>query len=255
MSEIHQHLEDPSYDDATRFDRLADGETSAEEYRSILAGLDDEPGGWRRCAMAFLEAQALKNDLGELRDRAVSSHAKEKPESPVATQAIQWPVLLAIAASFLAAFGLGYALRSPWPTTRQSDGPVAEENRNSPHDNRQHSQDSALAGNSPANRVKAPLREEDVAETPLQNVTLVVGDDADHAEQFEIPVVYYGDVGDEYFRSQHSAMPPEIREMIERQGHQLRRTQGYVPVTMEDGQQLVVPVEEVEIVPVSWPAF
>ena len=51
-------------DDDIRFDRLVDGELSAEEYRTLLAALDDEPGGWRRCALAFLEAQSLGRELG-----------------------------------------------------------------------------------------------------------------------------------------------------------------------------------------------
>ena len=45
--------------DDHRFDLLADGELSEAQRRELLAGLDDEPGGWRQCATAFLEAQAL----------------------------------------------------------------------------------------------------------------------------------------------------------------------------------------------------
>ena len=252
MNELHPS-DTMAFDDDARFDRLVDGEASPEEYRTILAGLDDEPGGWRRCAMAFLEAQALACELGDLREEAVfaaSQQTAAKPgvasESGAATN--YWPLALAMAASFLAAFGLGYAWRSAGQGNQQQPELIVEENQPPP-------QDSQLAGNPSTNRETGPLREEHVVHPPLQNVTLVVGDDAANAEQFEIPVVHYGDVGDEYFQAEHTAMPPQIREMLERQGHQLRRTQGYVPVTLEDGQQLVVPVEEVEIVPVGWPAF
>ena len=119
MNEIHDRNDD------MRFDRLVDGEMSAEEYRSTLAGLDDEPGEWRRCAMAFLEAQALKQDLGDLRESAVCTHTQQaapaKASLPKAslTFAKYWPMLLAMAASFLVAFGLGYAWRAPWSAAGQ----------------------------------------------------------------------------------------------------------------------------------------
>ena len=37
------------HDGDLRFDRLADGELAPDEYRALLATLDDEPSGWRRC--------------------------------------------------------------------------------------------------------------------------------------------------------------------------------------------------------------
>ena len=45
------------------FDRLADGELGDEQRRELLARLDHEPDGWRRCALAFLEDQALRQAL------------------------------------------------------------------------------------------------------------------------------------------------------------------------------------------------
>src|SRR5262245_4594506 len=97
--------------DQTCFDRLVDGQLHPDEYKALLASLDDEPGAWRRCAMAFLESQALAADLGAIRQSPSICPAEEavagtntKPNSAhhVAT-------LLAVAASFLLAFCLGIA--------------------------------------------------------------------------------------------------------------------------------------------------
>lgn len=41
-------------------DRLVDGELTDDERRSLLLALDREPDGWKRCALAFLEAQAWR---------------------------------------------------------------------------------------------------------------------------------------------------------------------------------------------------
>ena len=244
-------------DDDVRFDRLVDGEATPNEYRELLAALEDEPGGWRRCAMAFLEDQALRRELGALRDEAVegASHDNQTiAEQPAANSPAfnRTGMLLAMAASFLIAFGLGYVLRS----TSIGDPPrpefVAEDNPGEL--SLERPQDSQLAGNS--SEVGGSLTTQpEFSPQPLENVTLVVGNNETDAERFELPVVHYGDVGDEYFRTERTAMPRQMREMLQRQGHQLRRTQGYVPVEMEDGRRLVVPVEEVEIVPVGLPAF
>ena len=44
-------------------DRLVDDELSPEEYRELLRLIAQDPEGWKRCAQAFLEAQAWRKDL------------------------------------------------------------------------------------------------------------------------------------------------------------------------------------------------
>ena len=50
-------MNDKALQDDILFDRLVDGELSSTERRQLIASLDDRPGGWRRCALAFVEAQ------------------------------------------------------------------------------------------------------------------------------------------------------------------------------------------------------
>ncbi len=121
--------------DDARFDRLVDDELSEEERRQLLGRLDDEPGGWRRCALAFLEAQCWRQALGGLpnvRDSlsaVFQSAAKdadetsalqgETPSLPFETpRRAAWlgrlKVLSAMAASFLAAMWLGTVAQRAW---------------------------------------------------------------------------------------------------------------------------------------------
>ncbi len=65
--------------DERRLDLLVDGELSEEDRRALLRLLDREPGGWRRCALAFLEAQAWKRELPALLD---SSGGEPGPAEP-----------------------------------------------------------------------------------------------------------------------------------------------------------------------------
>ena len=46
-------------------DRLVDGELSGSDYRAVLAALERHPEHWRRCAQAFLEAQAWRREMAD----------------------------------------------------------------------------------------------------------------------------------------------------------------------------------------------
>ena len=116
------------------FDRLVDGELSAAERRELLASLDGRPTGWRRCALAFLEAQTWQNELGRLvREKpatVVDSNRSTEDRTQFFTRSTVRlfagrPVTtwFALAASVMFAFTLGLALRispSPTPLRRQT---------------------------------------------------------------------------------------------------------------------------------------
>ena len=50
-------------------DRLVDGELTDEQEREILLQLERDPSGWRRCALAFLEARCWQREMGRVRQR------------------------------------------------------------------------------------------------------------------------------------------------------------------------------------------
>src|SRR6185437_1033525 len=90
-------------------DRLVDGELSEGERRSLLARLGAEPDGWRRCALAFLEAQCWREALGappsaETKPRAAPVSGRSNAPRRVRS-------LAALAAGMLVAFVLGWAAR------------------------------------------------------------------------------------------------------------------------------------------------
>ena len=49
--------------DSQLIDRLVDGELPDDQRRDLLRALDVEPDGWRRCAIAFIEAQSWQQAL------------------------------------------------------------------------------------------------------------------------------------------------------------------------------------------------
>ena len=108
-----------------RFDLLADGELSEGDRRELLCRLDEEPGGWRRCALAFLEAQSWKEEFGAM--------AREPAGGPAASRTarrLPWGrylgTLLAMAASFAAALFLGSLLEGFWGPAVPASGPAPD---------------------------------------------------------------------------------------------------------------------------------
>ena len=96
--------------DDTRFDRLVDDELSEEERRELLGRLDDEPGGWRRCALAFLEAQCWKQVARRSVDRNDSRSAGVTPASASAGEtprSLEEPSAVAVDRAAAVALGHG----------------------------------------------------------------------------------------------------------------------------------------------------
>jgi hypothetical protein len=231
------------HNDDLRFDRLTDGALSPAEYKSLLSTLDDEPGGWRRCALAFVEAQAWRGDLGAIAREPLENQPVAKPCLPKAIakpSRLTYPlVALAMAASFLLAFGLGLAARTSWFGDGATPG-------------------GALAvDDAPANAQEHRPRENQLVEDdrPLGNVQLFVegGGDGAGPRQVELPVYHIRRGGANYLNNNFSAMPPDVQHWLQRNGLEMLRERTLVPFELEGGQQMVVPVEEIEIVPVRGP--
>jgi hypothetical protein len=106
-------------------DRLVDGEVPDVERRALLLQLDAEPEGWRRCALAFLEAQSWREALNPLagagvaRNLALPDLQGRRPRSWS-----RFATMTGLAASVAVAFALGWASNIK-PTQTIQDASVA----------------------------------------------------------------------------------------------------------------------------------
>jgi hypothetical protein len=227
---VHRSAHPPLDDD--QFDRLVDGELSPHEYQALVASLDDEPGGWRRCALAFLEAQAMRQELGAI-GQVVNSGAKVA----VATASRPgWKYHLAAAALMLMGIALGAMLPAPW---RPAGGDLP-----------------AGADLAVKNTPQRPPENQPMQPRPVGSARLVVtGPGGAQSEAGELPIYELkGDLSG-WLQSREPAWPAELISELERRGHRVERQQEYVPVDLEDGRQAIIPVEGVKITPVSRRAY
>lgn len=203
------------------FDRLADGELDEAARRALLQSLDDVPDGWKRCALAFLEAQAWRESLRDLGQEApplaspVATAAACPPAAAVPPTAARSPqrsaapwlgTVLAMAASFLLALGLGTFWRGGNPR------PPAEKSAPALSPDTVH-----LAGQPPASTGQPA--------SPLSVAPDEMWLTSGPAQQ---------------------GVPPEVLRVLRRAGYELRTDRRFVPVEIEQGQPMLVPVEAVE---------
>lgn len=230
-------------DDRRVLDRLVDGELGVDERRELLAALDDEPAGWRRCALAFLEAQAWRLQLSRLAAEPLVAQlsAPAKPATS-AGRASRW---LAIAASLLAAFGLG-----AWVSRHEVDpaatvvrAPSEESTQAAP---REHASQRPVA----APAVPRPDVDgdgSDAAGKAWQMLTLTPLDGDGSEEPLQVRLM--DDTVDD--PAQLVAGSPPIASALirglEQDGWEVDRRQQLVPIELSDGRQVVVPIEEVDL--------
>ena len=96
-------------DDAA-IDALVDGELSARDRRALLEQLETTPGGWRKCALAFLEAQSWRQGFADAAREVVPN---PQPEIRVRSKTLRITPWIARAAVVIVAFGVGWAVRIP----------------------------------------------------------------------------------------------------------------------------------------------
>jgi hypothetical protein len=229
--------------DDHRFDRLVDGELSPDEYRELIAALDDEPSGWKRCALAFLENQALGGELitiGRSHDWPVEPTAAHPSHSqPVGFSSVPWHALapLAIAAGLLLAFGLGLAAPKFFSPAAKEGVPAGNQ----------------FAGGTVVTKEQSPAagtRHE--VFRPIGNLRLVMdGADGSATEAGQVPVYEVGSDWQRALAADQPALAPELIDLLRQRGYEVKHEQQFLPAPLEDGRQIIVPVEGYQITPVG----
>jgi hypothetical protein len=216
-------------------ERLVDGELTDETQRQLLLSMDAQPDAWRRCALAFIEAQSLRLDLrGAVRESAATidggqSPAVAKPASPrFLLYRFQW---MAMAASLIAAFVVGSISRKLWL-------PAAAEN--------EPKQMVAMATGSGDQGTAAGGGAE-------QRQTYKVSLQMPDGQTVDVPVEQATDGELQSLLTDEKPVLSEVeRQMLESTGHEIQQRREVYPMRLNDGRQLLVPVDYVQVRDARW---
>jgi hypothetical protein len=228
----------------SQLDRLVDGELSHAEYVGLLSSLETEQEGWRKCALAFLEAQALRSELRGLLAEPTSPPVVEpaslppapvepaaKPSAPMTKMWAQWG---ALAASLLLTFWLG---RGSMPTPAET---ISRPPQPSP------APAPDLAKSSP----RPPL---DLSRQG--RMTLVVDGANGQTHEVELPVVNGEHIDPQRFLAHPPQIPSDVVDAFHAAGHEIESHREIVPIDIAPGRRVLVPVDRVRVVPIRKPMF
>ncbi len=238
--------QDPSIDDDHHFDLLVDGELGEATRRELLSRLDDEPGGWRRCALAFLEAQSWKQDLGAI----VAEPAAEMPSNrPAFRFRLRGAggTLLAMAVSFLAALLLVGLVRGVW-------GPGDPAGGSGP--------DPLMAGKMPKSpatepgpgAVQPPGQPEATPKVYMVELPAVAGPDG-RRQTIPLLAVEGEQFGPGWLRGLPGPISPEVLQQWEEAGLQVRQRRRLLPLRIDGDRRAVFPVDQLDVHYVGNPTY
>lgn len=216
--------------DNTNLDRLVDGEMSADERREFLASLDERPEQWRRCALAFLEAQTWGNEFARWVNPPDETPAVEPAPEPVKANLRPLGGMVLAASLLIAAFLLGRGVR--------------ETSRTAPT-NAQIAESETMVEQQLRDNLPKPIAEEDA-------VALYVRDASGKNRRLLVPLIEGENLGDQF--GQIVDLSPELQSNLADEGLELTRRRRFAPLFFEQNERLVpmvVPVEDTYLVPVA----
>jgi len=233
------------FDDRRQLDRLVDGELAGDEYRVFLATLDQQPNGWRRCAMAFLEAQAWGQELGGLREGILAGR-KEGSGQLVSRGDSDWStrqvvgLMLAMVASFVVAFASGVWWQVGNSSNSEPDLPNVARQGGDSRPTVLAEERSREADHNPA-----------PANVPTEHLTFVVDRGDGESDRFELPIYDANDSVARQLLQDSPSMPADVERAIRESGFRVERQRQWAPVRLRDGRRAFFPVDQLDITPVS----
>lgn len=229
MSIVEEFLNRPQH----VLDRLIDGELGLQDRRMLLAALDDHPGAWRQCALAYIEAQTVSLQLSRMANEPLVAQEASRSLAIAPSRKgswVAWP--LALAASVLLAFVMGRQLAG-----RQTGLPAsvdtAAEDAISPSTQDGHT--IAVAQSEADQTTEANDDSNQPPPGPGRGEYAIEQASADSESQAL------------YAAGRTQAITGELAQQFQRDGFEVDRQQQFWPVELPDGSSVLVPVEEMHI--------
>lgn len=220
-----------------QLDMLVDGELGDVERREVLSRLDMEPDGWRRCALAFLEAQSWRQAMQSVSDDSIEATAVA---SIARSSWRRFRNVVALACSLLLALGVGLAVGGMFD--RAPTAIPAEQVAEAPHVDELKDVEPSVE---PISEAIPELA------VPYQYVSIPAQDPVSgEADSIQMPVVPQQYLGEGWPYRLPSVLPDHVVQTLQQRGHEVVQQRRLVPFQAADGSRVVFPVDEVELVPV-----
>jgi hypothetical protein len=226
--------------DARLFDRLADGELDDDGRRALLSRLDEIPGGWRRCALAFLEAQAWRSELrltAGRSDTAVLHPAISRVERSRGARARRATLLVL---ALVAAFSCGWLTRPDGAAVHndQSAGDlkaVVQRDADGVKPPDEAASNSSFASREPPPGIR------------LAGLLTFQIDESGQSREVRVPVLEGPGIDSRWLLDQPATIRASIVKELQRRGHKVEAHRQLLTVDLKDGRKVLLPVDQVDV--------
>jgi hypothetical protein len=229
-------------------DQLVDGVLAPAQLRAAIDRLDHEPEGWKRCALAFLEAQCWRESLrlvGEPKPMSLPAESTSvAPNNVHPSRTRRRWLARALAASFVAAsFALGWLghgarwgrLRDETVAARSGELETKPQNTSQPE--------------SPTTAVgDAPIPKHLATVNPLEEVTTVARLRVGSADaKNSLPILAGPGINSEWLKNQPPPVSQYSQAVLKQHGYQVDQRRRLISATLLDGRRVTVPIDQVQI--------
>jgi hypothetical protein len=232
-----------------RLDKLADGELNDSEVRELLLTLEAQPDAWRRCALAFVEAQTLRRDLGSIAiGRSANDDDVEYELVPArqASRGVRLPAVgrVALAASLLLAFTAGTSIHSLWPNQNsdpRGNAPQVLVATTDGNATETEGEPETTAGNANSTDDRPPMPRETL-------MVSIPSDEGEAVQSVEVPLIDSNPEALETFMAQQPAVLSDAElTTLKMTGHEVEQQRVFYPLKLNDGRQAIVPLDIVRL--------
>jgi len=220
--------------DGRILDLLVDGEIDEARFVETIRRLDREPDGWKRCALAFLEARSIS---AAFRPEPGAGAGEGQSSARPLRRTPGRIAVLAAAAGIAIAFWVGRL----FPAGRGPEPPASGQDCQGVADPDHAQRPGGPAGNLPEPSIAGV-------------VVLKIPGNGPEGKEIRAPLLDASgsSVAIEWLRE--AIRPSPLAEELARAGHEVRERRTLIPILLDDGREIVLPLGEVEVGPIR-PAF
>jgi hypothetical protein len=237
-------------------DEIVDGSLCPGELRLALARLDHEPDGWKRCTLAFLEAQCWREAFRALDGPPVSQPERGYDSIRPAPAKFdrprtRWWQSVAAAGIIAASFALGWLSHVSGP--RDVAGPplpissspvVAEVPRDLPSEPALPASAITPSAASPDSRFVVDRSPRSSGELVQTVARVRIGPEGAGAT---VPILAGPGLNGDWLESQPPPLSEYEQVVLQRHGYQIDQRRRLLIATLADGRRVSVPIDQVEI--------
>jgi len=226
---VTKHNDTREIDMHRLLERLVAGDLDEADRARVLTWLDADPGRWRLCGLAYLEAQTWSETLGAWMSGDRTQVELPAPQCtdhcPRPRRRLSVARATALVTAVVVAFTAGVITRGMW--TSPGTG---------------HEPSTTITEDNPSVPVPERVQSSQAAGPLMATVSLPAAASGVPAAEVRFPVVKGGSApsSDETALTQ---LPDDVRRKWERRGYKFDAERRYLLARLPDGEQVAVPVE------------